>query len=141
MVVACDPLSPQIVNEAVISELSMMRWLLLSSCLRGKGMDTNNRRTINGNIVAAAPAETQQPQGSGMLGGLGDMLGGIFGTSKPRGHRLSTGQAVAREVTRTVVNRVAGQLAAELGKSLGGRTGSSIGRAIVRGTLGGVLRR
>ncbi|MES2471347.1 MAG: helicase HerA-like domain-containing protein [Pseudomonadota bacterium] len=90
---------------------------------------------------AAAPAEAQQPQGSGMLGGLGDMLGGIFGTSKPRGQRLSTGQAVAREVTRTVVNRVAGQLAAQLGKSLGGRTGSSIGRAIVRGTLGGVLRR
>jgi DNA helicase HerA-like ATPase len=92
--------------------------------------------------AAPAPAHAEAPQqGGGMLGGLSDMLGGIFGTSRPRGQRLSTGQVVAREVTRTVVNSVAGQIAANLGKSLGGRTGGSIGRAIVRGTLGGVLRR
>ena len=90
----------------------------------------------------AAPASApEQPQGGGLLGGIGDMLGGIFGTNRPRGQRLSTGQTVAREVTRTVVNRVAGQIAADVGKSLGGRTGGSIGRAIVRGTLGGMLRR
>ena len=76
-----------------------------------------------------------------VLGGLGEMLGGIFGTSRPRGKRLSTGQVVAREVTRSVTNRVAGQIAADIGKSLGGKMGSSVGRAIVRGTMGGILRR
>jgi DNA helicase HerA-like ATPase len=86
--------------------------------------------------TAPAPAEAPQ-QGGGMFGWLGD----LFGTSRPRGQRLSTGQTIAREVTRTMVNRVAGQIAADLGKSVGGRTGGSIGRAIVRGTLGGMLRR
>jgi uncharacterized protein len=74
-------------------------------------------------------------------GGLGGILGSIFGTTRKRGQRLSTGQTVAREVTRTVTNRVAGQIAADLGKSLGGKMGGSIGRAIVRGALGGILRR
>ena len=94
--------------------------------------------------AAPATAQPQQdaPQGGGLLGGLGDMLGGIFGTSQPRGQRLSTGQLVAREVTRSVVNRVAGQIAAEAaGAVLGKKMGGTIGRAIVRGTLGGVLRR
>src|SRR6188472_2769333 len=76
-----------------------------------------------------------------VLGGISDMLGGIFGTSRPRGRRLSAGQVVAREVTRSVTNRVAGQIAADIGKSLGGKMGSSVGRAIVRGTMGGILRR
>jgi DNA helicase HerA-like ATPase len=89
-----------------------------------------------------APEEAPPSSGLGaVLGGLSDMLGGIFGTSRPRGKRLSTGQVVAREVTRSVTNRVAGQIAADIGKSLGGRTGSSVGRAIVRGTMGGILRR
>jgi len=74
-------------------------------------------------------------------GGLGGFLGSIFGTTRKRGQRLSTGQTVAREVTRTVFNRVAGQVAADLGKSLGGKMGGSVGRAIVRGALGGILRR
>jgi DNA helicase HerA-like ATPase len=74
-------------------------------------------------------------------GGLGGILGSIFGTSRKRGQRLSTGQTVAREVTRTVTNRVVGQIAADLGKSFGGKMGGSIGRAIVRGALGGILRR
>ncbi len=90
---------------------------------------------------AATPAAQQPAQGGGLLGSLGGMLGDLLGTSRPRGQRLSTGQAITREVTRTVVNRMAGQVAADIGKSLGGRTGSSIGRAIVRGTLGGMLRR
>jgi len=89
-----------------------------------------------------APEEAPPATGLGaVLGGLSDMLGGIFGTSRPRGKRLSTGQVVAREVTRSVTNRVAGQIAADIGKSLGGRMGSSVGRAIVRGTMGGILRR
>src|SRR4051795_5970182 len=93
--------------------------------------------TMPGGVVEA-------PQGSGgiggMLGGISGMLGGIFGTSRPRGQRLSAGQLVAREVTRSVGNRVAGQIAGSLGKSIGGSMGNTIGRAIVRGTLGGILR-
>ena len=88
------------------------------------------------------PEETPPPTGLGaVLGAISDMLGGIFGTSRPRGRRLSPGQLVAREVTRSVTNRVAGQVAADIGKSLGGKMGSSVGRAIVRGTMGGILRR
>jgi DNA helicase HerA-like ATPase len=88
------------------------------------------------------PEEAPRSGGLGaVLGGLSEMLGGIFGTSRPRGKRLSTGQVVAREVTRSVTNRVAGQIAADIGKSLGGKMGSSVGRAIVRGTMGGILRR
>ena len=88
------------------------------------------------------PEEAPPPTGVGsVLAAIGAMLGGIFGTSRPRGRRLSPGQLVAREVTRSVTNRVAGQIAADIGKSLGGKTGSSVGRAIVRGTMGGILRR
>jgi hypothetical protein len=94
---------------------------------------------------AGAPGTPGAPEaeqgGGGILGQLGGVLGGIFGTSRPRGTRLSTGQLVTREITRTVTNKVAGQIAADLGKSLGGSMGGSIGRAIVRGTLGGILRR
>jgi DNA helicase HerA-like ATPase len=89
---------------------------------------------------AAAPA--QAAGGGGLLGGIGAALGGLFGTARPRGQRLSTTQLVTRGVTRSVVNRVAGQLAANVGGAiLGKQMGSTIGRAIVRGTLGGVLRR
>ena len=88
------------------------------------------------------PEEAPPPTGVGaVLTAIGAMLGGIFGTSRPRGRRLSPGQLVAREVTRSVTNKVAGQIAADIGKSLGGKTGSSVGRAIVRGTMGGILRR
>jgi DNA helicase HerA-like ATPase len=96
--------------------------------------------------TAAAPAAPGTPAPGtaapgGILGGLGRFLGGLFGTNRARGTRLSTTQTIAREVARTVTNRVAGQIAADIGKSIGGRTGSSVGRAIVRGTLGGILRR
>jgi uncharacterized protein len=88
------------------------------------------------------PEEAPPPTGLGaVLAAIGAMLGAIFGTSRPRGRRLSPGQLVAREVTRSVTNRVAGQVAADIGKSLGGKMGSSVGRAIVRGTMGGILRR
>jgi DNA helicase HerA-like ATPase len=82
----------------------------------------------------------QQPSG-GILGGFGDLVGGIFGTNRKRGERLSTGQKVAREVTRSTVNRIGGAVAGELGKKIGGSMGNTIGRAILRGALGGILRR
>ena len=79
--------------------------------------------------------------GGGVLGSIGDMLGSIFGTNRPRGKRLTTGQLITREITRSVTNRVAGQIAGSIGKSIGGSMGNTVGRAIVRGTLGGILRR
>jgi len=99
-----------------------------------------------GGPIVAPPgpggAEQAQPSGLGaVLSGIGSVLGDIFGTTRPRRTRLSTGQVIAREVTRSVSNRVAGQIAADIGKSIGGKMGSSVGRAIVRGTMGGILRR
>ena len=98
--------------------------------------------------ASGAPAPAPGEPGAAPTGGIGGMLssvgavfGGIFGTSRPRGQRLSTGQLIAREVTRSVTNRMAGHIAADIGKSVGGSMGSSVGRAIVRGTLGGILRR
>jgi DNA helicase HerA-like ATPase len=93
---------------------------------------------------STSPAEAGGPEAGGsggFLGTLGDVLGGLLGTSRPRGTRLSTGQVIAREVTRSVTTRVAGQIAANVGKAIGGKMGGSVGRAIVRGTLGGILRR
>ena len=84
----------------------------------------------------AAPAG-----GGGVLGQLGSIVGTIFGTSRPRGQKLSTGQVIARDLTRSVTNRVAGNVAASLGRSVAGSVGGSIGRSIVRGALGGLLRR
>jgi hypothetical protein len=93
----------------------------------------------------AAPGGTAQGQpveeAGGILGKIGGMLGGVFGTSRPRGQRLSTTQVIAREVTRSVTNKVVGQIASDLGKSVAGSMGSSIGRALIRGALGGILRR
>jgi hypothetical protein len=92
-----------------------------------------------------APGGTAQgapvSEGGGLLGNIGGMLGGIFGTSRPRGQRLSTGQLMAREITRSVTSRVAGGMAASLGRSVAGSMGGSAGRAIVRGALGSILRR
>ncbi len=90
-----------------------------------------------------APAGDAVPAPSGggdILGGIGGMVGGILGTSRPRGGRLTTTQRVARSVTRTVTTRVVGGMAADIGKQLGGSMGGSIGRAIVRGVLGSILR-
>ena len=88
-----------------------------------------------------AQGEAVPQDGGGLLGNIGGMLGSIFGTSRPRGQRLSTGQLITREITRSIVNKAAGQVAANIGKSIGGSMGGSVGRAIVRGTLGGILRR
>jgi DNA double-strand break repair helicase HerA and related ATPase len=92
----------------------------------------------------AAPGGTAQGetvQTGGILGGIGGMLGDLFGTSRPRGQVLTPTQRVAREVTRSVTNRVIGGVAGSIGKSVGGSMGNTIARAIVRGTLGGILRR
>jgi DNA helicase HerA-like ATPase len=100
------------------------------------------KRVATSAAPPGAPGAPPSDQGDGgLLGQIGGVFGTIFGTSRPRGTRLSTGQLVTREITRSVTNRVAGQIAADLGKSLGGSMGGSIGRAIVRGTLGGILRR
>ncbi|MGD9536990.1 MAG: helicase HerA-like C-terminal domain-containing protein [Alphaproteobacteria bacterium] len=88
-----------------------------------------------------APQGEAAPAGGGVLGQLGAIVGSIFGTNRPRGRRLSSGQLIARSVARTVTNQVAGKMAAELGKSVGGPIGASVGRAIVRGALGSILRR
>lgn len=86
-------------------------------------------------------AAPEQPEGEGgVLGSVGGMLGGLFGTERPRGKRLTTTQRVARSVTRTVTTRVVGGMAAQIGKQVGGSMGGSIGRAIVRGVLGSILR-
>jgi len=88
-----------------------------------------------------ADASTGAAAGGGVLGQIGDIVGTIFGTNRPRGQRLSTGQAIARDLTRSVATSVVGGVAGKLGKSVGGQLGGTVGRAIVRGTLGGLLRR
>ncbi len=94
--------------------------------------------------ASSAPGteEASAPGGLGaVLAAIMALLANIFGTSRRRGSRLSTGQVIARQVTRSVTNRVAGKVAADIGKSIGGTLGGSVGRAIVRGTMGGILRR
>jgi uncharacterized protein len=90
--------------------------------------------------VATTAVTTDAPEGGGVLGQIGSIVSSIFGTNTGR-KRLTTGQAIARDVTRSVTNKVIGGIVADLGKSMGGSLGSSIGRSIVRGTLGGILRR
>jgi DNA helicase HerA-like ATPase len=94
--------------------------------------------------TAATPGQAGAEGASedgGILGQIGGVLGSIFGTSRPRGERLSTGQLITRQITRSVTNKVAGQIAGSLGKSIAGSMGNTVGRAIVRGALGGILRR
>ena len=73
----------------------------------------------------AAGGEAEASSG----GGIGGWLGGIFGTNRKRGERLTTGQAVAREVARTVTNARGrpGGVGAHR-KTLGGGKVGSIGR-------------
>jgi DNA helicase HerA-like ATPase len=116
--------------------------LIAASPLRGKydqPLDQESAYEMLAKRAEKAAAETQEA--SAGSGGIFDMIGSIFGTTRKRGETLTVGQTVAREVTRTVVNQAIGGLAAELGKAIGGRRGGSIGRAVVRGTLGGLLKR
>jgi hypothetical protein len=91
--------------------------------------------------TAAGGTPGDAPAGDGVLDKLTNIVGMIFGTNRPRGQRLSTGQVLARNVTRSVTNTVIGGVAASLGKSVGGSMGSSVGRSLVRGTLGSLLKR
>jgi uncharacterized protein len=115
--------------------------LLAGSPLRGRYDEAVDRESAYEILAERAEeslgAEAAPAPSGGLLGKLGD----FFGTSRPRGQRLSPGQTIARDVTRTVVNRVAGKAAADIGRSVGGSLGGSVGRAIVRGALGGLLRR
>jgi DNA helicase HerA-like ATPase len=118
------------------------RRLVQASPLRGKydtPLDPESAYEMLAKRAEKAAADAQAAEAGG--GGILDMIGGLFGTTRKKGQTLSVGQSVAREVTRTVVNQAIGGLAAEVGKALGGRRGSSIGRAVVRGTLGGLLKR
>jgi DNA helicase HerA-like ATPase len=118
------------------------RRLVQASPLRGKydtPLDPDSAYEMLATRAEKAAADAQTAEAGG--GGILDMIGGFFGTTRKKGQTLSVGQSVAREVTRTVVNQAIGGLAAEVGKALGGRRGSSIGRAVVRGTLGGLLKR
>jgi DNA helicase HerA-like ATPase len=120
------------------------RAVIAQSPVKGKydtAVDSESAYEILRKHVEEVAAEGEQGQTGGWMGGIGNVLGGIFGTTRKRGERLTTGQLVTREVTRTVANRIAGKIAADLGKSIGGSMGGSIGRAIVRGALGGILRR
>jgi DNA double-strand break repair helicase HerA and related ATPase len=99
------------------------------------------QRTQDGEAPGGTAQGEAVPASGGLLGGLGTVLGGIFGTSRPRGQRLSTGQHIARAVTRSVTSRIVGKMAGDIGKSIAGSMGNTVGRAIVRGTLGGILRR
>jgi len=119
--------------------------IIAASPVRGKydqAFDPESAYEVLQKQLAETATTEEAPQGGGgLLGSIGGMLGGLFGTNRPRGQRLSTTQIIAREVTRSVTNRVAGQIAANIGKSIGGSMGGSVGRAIVRGALGGILRR
>ncbi|MBK8008429.1 MAG: DUF853 family protein [Rhizobiales bacterium] len=108
---------------------------------RDSAFEMLQKRTDIKTSNAGQQGDADQPSSGGILGGVGDLIGGIFGTARKRGERLSTGQKVAREVTRSTVNRIGGAVAGELGKKIGGSMGSTIGRAILRGALGGILRR
>ena len=81
------------------------------------------------------------PAGGGILDKLTNIVGTIFGTNRPRGQKLSTGQVVARDLARSVTGAVIGGAAAKVGRSVAGSMGGSIGRSIVRGALGGLLKR
>ncbi len=129
------------------------RAIMATSPVRGKydtSVDSESayevllQRVQQTGSTSQAPAGSEQASGSGVGGwisGIGATIGGLFGTARPRGQKLTVGQYVARDVTRSVVNRVAGKIAGDLGKQVAGSMGNTIGRAIVRGTLGGILRR
>jgi DNA helicase HerA-like ATPase len=121
------------------------RAIIAKSPVMGKydtAVDSESAYEILKKRMEQTAAQQEEAQGGGgLLGGIGSIVGTIFGTTRKRGDRLSTGQLIARSVTRTMVSRTAGKIAADVGKSLGGSMGGSIGRAIVRGTLGGILRR
>ncbi len=89
---------------------------IMASPLKGKydtAVDAKSayeilQKRIKTTGATTAPGQGQagqtSRQGGGVLGQIGGVLGSIFGTNRPRGTRLSTGQLVTREVTRSVTN-------------------------------------
>jgi DNA helicase HerA-like ATPase len=116
--------------------------VIAASPLLGKydqAIDSESAFEMLSQRIAEKAAPAQDNAGGGLS--IGGLLGALFGTSRPRGQRLTTGQLIARNVTRSVTTRVVGGVAADIGRSVGGSMGGSVGRAIVRGALGGILRR
>jgi DNA helicase HerA-like ATPase len=116
--------------------------IMAASPVKGKydtTIDSESAYEVLQKRVAGTAAAADGSEG-GIIGQLGSIVGGIFGTNTPRG-KLSTTQVIARDVTRSVTNKVVGGIVADLGKSVGGSLGGSIGRSLVRGALGGLLRR
>ncbi|HEX4408550.1 MAG TPA: helicase HerA-like domain-containing protein [Xanthobacteraceae bacterium] len=87
----------------------------------------------------AAPADATAPVG--FFHRIKQWFCDLFGIGRAHGTKLTTSQAVARNVARAVVAGVATQVVSEFSKSAGGRTAGTVGKAVVRGALGGVLRR
>jgi len=133
------PVTPE-ERKAIISK-SPVRGKYDTAIDRESAFEKLQNRTQDANAPGGTAQGEPVPTGGGILGGIGGMLGDLFGTSRPRGQVLSPTQRVAREVTRSVTSRVIGGVAGSVGKSLGGSMGNTIARAIVRGTLGGILRR
>ena len=118
--------------------------IMAASPVRGKydtAIDSDSAFEMLRERLTQTAAPAAEDSEGGVLGQLGSIVGSIFGTTRPRGQKLSTGQVIARDVTRSVTNKVVGNVAASLGKSVAGSLGGSIGRSIVRGALGGLLRR
>jgi uncharacterized protein len=82
--------------------------------LKGGAPAATEKPGAGGTAPVAAPAPDA---GGGMLGGLGDMLGGVFGGGNSR--RQGIGEAMVKSAVRTI--------------------GSQVGREIVRGVLGSIL--
>jgi hypothetical protein len=111
--------------------------VIASSPLTGKYDQAVDSESAS-EVLAARVEEAAKEVDDAEEEASGGFFGTIFGTSRKRGERLSTGQHVARSVTRSVTGRVAG----EIGRSVFGKKfGGTIGRAIARGTLGSILRR
>jgi hypothetical protein len=69
-----------------------------------------------------APSTTSTPSAPPSTGGIGDVLGGIFGGHSPS-RRMSTTEVVVKQVARSVASQV----------------GTQVGRALIRGVLGSLL--
>jgi uncharacterized protein len=132
------PVTPQ-ERQAIIAK-SPVKGKYDTAIDQDSAFEKLQNRTQDANSPGGTAQGEPAPTG-GILGGIGGMLGDLFGMSRPRGQVLSPTQRVAREVTRSVTNRVIGGVAGSIGKSVGGSMGNTIARAIVRGTLGGILRR
>jgi DNA helicase HerA-like ATPase len=132
------PVTPQ-ERQAIIAK-SPLKGKYDTSIDSESAFEKLQSRTQDANAPGGTAQGEPAPTG-GILGGIGGMLGDLFGMNRSRGQVLSPSQRVAREVTRSVTNRVIGGVAGSIGKSVGGSMGNTIARAIVRGTLGGILRR